>query len=82
MPTGDAREARLMMVRRRLDTANDVLRTAHGMSHQDAPDEDPADIIQRAEELVVTIEQEVALLTNGLDRKYRDADTTRTSERP
>jgi hypothetical protein len=81
MPTRDSREARLMMARRRLDTANDVLRTAHGMTHQDAPDEDPADIIQRAQELVITIEQEVALLTDGLDRNYPDADTTRTSER-
>jgi len=82
MPTRDAREARLMMARRRLHTANDVLRTAHGMSHEDDPDVDRADIIQRAQELVITIEQEVALLTNGLDRNYRDVDTTRTSEQP
>ena len=82
MPNRDAREARLMMARRRLDTANEVLRTAHGMSHEDAPDEDPADTVQRAQELVITIEQEVALLTNGLNRSYPDADTTRTSERP
>ena len=81
MPTRDAREARLMMARRRLDTANEVLRTAHGMSHEDAHDADREDIIGRAQELVITIEQEVALLTNGLDRTYRDADTTRTSER-
>ena len=81
MPTRDAREARLMMARRRLDTANDVLATAHGMAREDQPDADREDIIQRAQELVITIEQEVALLTDGLDRDYRDADTTRTSER-
>ena len=52
------------------------------MSHEDRPNGDRADMIQRAQELVVTIEQEVALLTNGLDRNYRDADTTRTSEGP
>jgi hypothetical protein len=82
MQTRDAREARLMMARRRLDTANDVLRTAHGMAHDHEPDSDGADSIQRAQELVITIEQEVALLTNGLDRNYADSDTSRASGRP
>ena len=71
-----------MMARCRFDTANNVLRTAHGMSDEDAPHADRADIIQRAHELVITIEQEVALLTNGLNQNYRDVDTSRTSERP
>ena len=81
MPTRDVREARLMMARRRLDTANKVLRTAYGMSRDNSSDARGADVIQQAQELVISIEQEVALLTNGLDRNYRDVDTTRTSER-
>jgi hypothetical protein len=74
METRDRREARLTLARRRLATANDALAAAHDAP---LPKDSPAaraDFIQRAQEHVITIEQEVALLTNGLERDYPDAD--------
>jgi len=78
MQTRDLREGRLMLARRRLDTANQALRTAHTTQLPD--DGARADYIQRAQELVITIEQEVALLSNGLAREYPDADETFSSD--
>jgi hypothetical protein len=76
------REGRLMLARRRLETANDALRVAHALPRVDEIPAKRADLIQRAQELVVTIEQEVALLSTGLDRDYPDADTSYTAIKP
>jgi len=68
-----------MMARRRLHIANTALRAAHEMPDVGQKPADRADFIQRAQELVITIEQEVALLSNDLDRRYPDADSTYSS---
>jgi hypothetical protein len=73
------REGRLMLARRRLETANDALRVAHALPRADETRAKRADPIQRAQALVVTIEQEVALLSTGLDREDPDADTSYTA---
>ena len=82
MQTRDHREGRLMMARRRLDIANIALRTAHEMPDTGQKQADRADFMQRAQELVITIEQEVALLSNDLDRRYPEADSTYSSAEP
>ena len=67
-----------MLARRRLETANDALRVAHALPRPEETPAKRADMMQRAQELVITIEQEVALLSTGLDRDYPDADTSYT----
>jgi len=74
MPTRDVREARLTLARRRLATANEALAAAHDAPLTTDSPAARADFIQRAQEHVITIEQEVALLSNGLERDYPDAD--------
>jgi hypothetical protein len=71
------REQRLESAEKRLGVANDALRTAHrvGLTRPHAGDGDP---VQRAQELVITLEQEVALLKDSVDRDYAATDTTRT----
>jgi hypothetical protein len=76
MQTRDVREARLMLAQRRLATANDALAAAHHVPLRADSPAVRADFIQRAQEHVITIEQEVALLTDGLQRDYPDADTS------
>jgi len=76
MQTRDHREGRLMMARRRLDVANNGLRAAQEMPDVGQKPADRANFIQRAQELVITIEQEVALLSNELNRQYPDADSS------
>ena len=71
-----------MLARRRLVAANDALAAAH---HTPQPVESPdrwSDFIQRAQEHVITIEQEIALLTNGLEREYPDAESDYASAEP
>ena len=70
-----------MLARRRLETANEVLRVAHARSLRTGTAVDRATSVQRAQELVVTIEQEVALLSQGLGREYPDADSSYTASR-
>jgi len=56
-------------------TANEALRIAHLLPTEDMGN---AEAVQRAQELVITIEQEVGLLQNGLNRDYSTVDTTRS----
>lgn len=66
-PTHD-RQRRLLLARRRLGVANDALRAAHTIAlirggHPNGPD-----AVQIAQELVVTLEQEVAILEDAVRR--------------
>lgn len=71
----NVREQRLASAQKRLMTANEALRIAHLLPTEDMGN---AEAVQRAQELVITIEQEVGLLQNGLNRDYSTVDTTRS----
>jgi hypothetical protein len=80
MQTRSLREGRLAMARSRLATANEALRIAHLAGKGDVTPARRENLIQRAQEHVITLEQEVALLSNGLEREYPDADSSYASE--